>query len=203
MAAEKIELHRTNFQYGTIGFEHFPDILEGRKRHSSIFRQPLESLPYLKFQSRLLERMRLVTLSDLLNASSDQIQRLSYPQRRSIQENLADFFEKYLILGPEDHLLRRVFGKVMPVTQELEDERNAAVAEAINGLDPFKKELLRVHFGLDDGLPKSLEAAGRQLGLITTKRPRLELYKLISTEQEALRNVHRSLEGLLPPSPFL
>lgn len=200
---EKIELHRSNFKHGTIGFDHFPDILEGRKRHSSVFRQPLERLPHLKNRSRLLATMGLITLSDLLNAPSDQFQGLPSPQRRRFQENLADFLTHYLILGPEDHLLRRVFGtQVRPISPELERQRNDTVATAVDTLPVFEKELLRVHFGLEDGLPKSLESAGRQLGVISTRNSRLELYRLRRIEQETFRGLRRNLMlwGIFPES---
>ena len=195
MAVEKIELHRPNFPYGTVGFDHFPDVLEGRLRHSSIFSQPLERLPYLKFRSTLLGKMGIVTLSNLLNTPSDQFKSLPKPQRRSVQENLASFIEEYLVWGPEDHLLRAILGtQVILATPEVERERNALVAEVLDDLDPFKKELLTVHFGLADGLPKSLEATARQLGRITTKRPsRLELFKLSQIEGKMFLSLRHDL----------
>ena len=53
-------------------------------------------------------------------------------------------------------------------------ERNmltSAIEEALDDLNPRERDLLRMRFGLDDGLPRTLEEVGREFG-VTRERIR-------------------------------
>jgi len=69
MANERVELRREMFKPDTLGFEVFPEILEGRKRPVGIFDLPVTRVIRHQTvnQAEDFSKLGITTLADLIN----------------------------------------------------------------------------------------------------------------------------------------
>jgi len=159
---KKIVLHRTMFQEGTLGYEIFPDILNGRNRPQTIFNQPL-TLFWRQKKSVILSELKprnIITVNDVLNLSVDEINNLG--SKNSIRENLSKYLNG-LAVTPHAKLLETAFKvKQYPVPSQREQE----VIDAVNGISYWRseREILALRFGLNDGIIRTVQEIADLVG---------------------------------------
>ncbi len=117
---------------------------------------------------------------DMTPARVREIQRISQdplsldsPVGEEDDSNLGDFIEDQQVDAPADVATRRMLGK--------------AVVEALDELNDREKKVVKLRFGLEDGLPRTLEEVGREFG-VTRERIR----QIESKTLAKLRHPHRS-----------
>lgn len=179
----KIELHKNNFTPGSLGFATFPDILEGRRRHQTVFDQPYYQLVKLSvYHGNVLTKLGVETPSDLLNVSMADL-RGQTRSTRLIRYRVLNYLGGPLSVGPEGFLLRAVFprGESIPLPVEFEQERELAVASGLATLQSSRRNVLEKRFGIADGKTRTIEQVHDELS-ITRERVR-------NLEQKGLRNL--------------
>ncbi len=121
-----------------------------RQMHQELEREP--SLDELAERCEMpVERVR-----DILRISQDPLS-LDSPVGEEEDSNLADFIQDASVDAPDDAAAKKML--------------IAAVDEALGELSEREQEIVRMRFGLDDGLARTLEEVGREFG-VTRERVR-------------------------------
>ncbi len=121
-----------------------------RQMHQELEREPtLEELA--ERCETTVERVR-----EILRISQDPLS-LDSPVGEEDDLSLSDFIEDGSIVAPDDAATKKML--------------IAAVAEALGELSEREQEIVRMRFGLDDGLARTLEEVGREFG-VTRERIR-------------------------------
>ncbi len=156
--SEKIILSKGSwpFEEGSLGYKIFPDILEGRVRALKVL-----TLPDWRHKGE--------SLSDLLEVPFDVISSKEGVEgiRNPISQQLLG-----LAVTNQARLLGAIFGReqsYVPLDREVEvamgvDAVLQEVADVLEG-DKTKVETLVLHFGLDDGVPRTYEEIGKTEGI--------------------------------------
>jgi len=183
LVSQWVTLSKDMFPKGTLGYEYFTtgplQILEGRRRPANLLERPVEMI---------LDGEK--SLADLL--AGDGIATLP----KAMQKKLRLLSEKWAI---SNHArlaagVLEVQGKLSPITPEQKEEIMAAVDETLAELGRFEKgrqwaEDLRLHFGLDDYVPRSRKDVDKVIALLHHPRSATILNKL------------REIEHYLHPQP--
>ena len=100
--------------------------------------------------------MPVEKVREMIRIAQDPLS-LDSPVGEEDDASLSDFIEDQSAEAPADMATRAML--------------NDAIEEALDDLNPRERELLRMRFGLDDGLPRTLEEVGREFG-VTRERIR-------------------------------
>ena len=100
--------------------------------------------------------MPVEKVREMIRIAQDPLS-LDSPMGEEDDASLSDFIEDHSAEAPADMATRAML--------------NDAIEEALDDLNPRERELLRMRFGLDDGLPRTLEEVGREFG-VTRERIR-------------------------------
>ena len=146
-----------------------------RQMHQDLKREPtLEELAVSCEMS--VERVR-----DILRISQDPLS-LDTPVGEEDDSSLADFIKDGSVIAPDDEAERKML--------------SIAVNEALDELSEREQEIVRMRFGLDDGLARTLEEVGKEFG-VTRERVRQIEAKTLAKLRHPLRS--QRLKDFLDP----
>lgn len=190
-----IELHRTMFAEGTIGFSLFPSALEGRRRAETTFGQPLESL-FGRRKPRdlsVLKEIGILTVSDLLALPSEDEKLQGLKNLSKLKMHLSEYLED-LVQTPQGKLIERVFGERQrkDIPMEREQELIDAVNKALDTLPERARLILQFRFGLFDGITRTFTEVGKSLSL-----SRERIRQAQATAERRLKHPSRRLNQYL------
>lgn len=109
---------------------------------------------------------------EIMHIAQDPLS-LDSPVGEDEDASLSDFIEDQSFQAPQDAAARMML--------------HDTIDEALEGLDPRERDLLRLRFGLDDGQPRTLEELGREFGVTRERIRQIETRTL-----NKLRNPQRN-----------
>lgn len=187
---EELVLSREMYAVGSFGQEYFPNVLEGRTRPNIFVACHTTFGP--KTDIALRER-GIHTLHDLLSLSPTELTDLPKHMQTRITGQLPYEVERVAeraLITPHGLLLSALLGGPRgPVEPADEPLLAHAVEHALGQLDEKYQPTVRLRFGLDDGVRRTLEDVGEHFG-VTRERVR----QIESKALAQLRHPHRSTE---------
>lgn len=161
---------------GTIGEALIASIQElgERERPETIFNQPLASLWSPKGKATIeLARKNITTVADILELTPDEFSSLA--NKKELLKKLENYFER-ITITPHARLAKVVRGDrdfltVIPPNRETE-LREAVETLLRKSLGEKEMQVLKLRFGLDDGIPRSLGETAKELDSIGIEQVR-------------------------------
>jgi len=149
-------------------------MVESINKVHRIQRQMLQELEREPSVTELAGKVDMTTdrVREIMRISQDPLS-LDSPVGEADDSNLSDFIEDTQADAPAEMAARNMLGN--------------AVVEALSDLSDREKEVVRLRFGLDDGMARTLEEVGREFGVTRERIRQIEAKTLAK-----LRNPQRS-----------
>ena len=93
-----------------------------------------------------------------------------------------------LLAAMFDTTPEEIYEKLNKVSDDSE-ELSKDLAEALSGLSPLERDLLRLRFGMDDGRKRTLEEVGNLFGVTAKEIRQVEMNALKKLKKLATENI--------------
>lgn len=192
-------LRRADFSPASIGYQLFPQELEGRKRSSYLLSRPaIHMLRRIHPRTREIITAHLTqasqlppeqqTIESLLYIQKGEIDQLPKRAQERFKERISEYFEEVASINPYINLLQAIYRTSLRrhtlLTVEMEEELQTTLNGLVANLTERERKVIEFRFGLTGQKPLTSLETGKEFG---TTRERIR-----QIEVRALRKLRQS-----------